>query len=88
MARVQISLDDDVLKQIDEYAKQVSLTRSAFLSMTAVEYIKAKRQTPIITNIFMQFASVINQRAKGEIDDAEYQKLLENLDGNMAKQLE
>ena len=33
MARVQISIDDDVLKRVDEFSKKSALSRSAFLSM-------------------------------------------------------
>lgn len=37
--RVQISIDDNLLEKIDEYAKKNYLSRSGFISMASVQYL-------------------------------------------------
>ena len=64
MARIQISMDDDVLKRVDEFAKRAALSRSAFLSMAAVDYINAKEKAPLITSAFSSMAALLDARVK------------------------
>lgn len=80
MARVQISMDDDVLRKVDEFAKQAALTRSAFLSMAAVDYIKAKEKAPLISSAFASMAALLDARVKGEISQEEFQLRLDGFD--------
>lgn len=80
MARIQISMDDDVLKRVDEFAKSAALTRSAFLSMAAIDYINAKEKAPLITSAFSSMAALLDARVKGEISQEEFQLRLDGLD--------
>lgn len=86
MARVQISIDDDVLEKIDAFAKQSALSRSAFLSMAAVDYIAAKEKAPLITSAFSSMAALLDSRVKGEISQEDFQLRIDGLD-NSLKQL-
>lgn len=80
MARIQVSMDDDVLKRIDDFAKSAALSRSAFLSMAAMDYITAKEKAPLITSAFSSMASLLDARVKGEISQEEFQLRLDGLD--------
>jgi metal-responsive CopG/Arc/MetJ family transcriptional regulator len=44
MAKVQISIDDELLKRIDEMAKTLYTNRSAYISMTMAQTIKAQEE--------------------------------------------
>ena len=83
MARVQISMDDDVLKKIDAFAKQAALSRSAFLSMAAVDYIPAKEKAPLITSAFSSIAALLDARVKGEISQEDFQLRIDGLDASL-----
>ena len=83
MARVQISMDDDVLKKIDSFAKQAALSRSAFLSMAAVDYIAAKEKAPLITSAFSSMAALLDARVKGEISQEDFQLRIDGLDASL-----
>lgn len=82
MARVQISLDDEVLTRIDTFAKSVGLSRSSFLSMAALDYISAKEKAPIISSTFAQFASLLDARVRGVITDEELSSSLDALEAS------
>lgn len=86
MARVQISIENDVLEKIDAFAKQSALSRSAFLSMAAVDYIAAKEKAPLITSAFSSMAALLDARVKGEISQEDFQLRIDGLD-NSLKQL-
>jgi metal-responsive CopG/Arc/MetJ family transcriptional regulator len=79
MARVQISMDDDVLQKVDDFAKKAALSRSAFLSMAAVDYIAAKEKAPLITSAFSSVAALLDARVKGEISQDEFQRRVDGL---------
>lgn len=80
MARVQISIDDDVLRRVDEVSKSMALSRSSFLSMAAMDYISAKEKAPLITSAFSSMAVLLDSRVKGEISQEEFQRQLDGLD--------
>nr|CDL66159.1 unnamed protein product [uncultured bacterium] len=83
MARVQISIDDVVLEKIDAFAKQSSLSRSAFLSMAAIDYIAAKEKAPLLTSAFSSMATLVDMRVKGEISQEDFQLRLDGLDKSL-----
>lgn len=85
MARIQISMDDSVLEKIDCFIGSAGLSRSAFLSMAALEYIKAKESAPVISAAFSTMAQLIDQRVRGEISQVDLQKQLEAIDVSVKK---
>lgn len=80
MARIQISIDDEVLQKVDSFVKKSGLNRSAFLSMAALDYIAAKEKAPLITSAFSSMAVLLDSRVKGEISQEEFQRRLDSLD--------
>ena len=83
LARVQISIDDDVLKRVDEFSKKLALSRSAFLSMAAVDYIEAKEKAPLISSAFASMASLLDARVNGLISQEEFNLKLSRLDDDV-----
>lgn len=80
MARIQISMDDSVLERVDCFAKAAGLSRSAFLSMAALDYIKAKEKAPIITSAFSQMAALLDAHVRGQISKDDLQLQLDGID--------
>lgn len=75
MAKIQISIEDESLMKIDQFAKSIGLNRSRFLQMAALEYIRAKDTAPKITEIFSKAASIVNDKVSGRLsaEDADAQ---------------
>lgn len=80
MAKVQISLENEILEKIDLYVKANGLNRSSFLAMAAMDYIKAKELAPVISGSFASMANIMNAQIRGEIstDEAKAQLDLVN----------
>lgn len=72
MARIQVSLADPDLEVIDAAAKKSGLSRSAFLTMAALEYIQAHERVPVITSVFSSFANLLDLRVRGEISQEDF----------------
>ena len=84
MARVQISIDDDILQLVDEYAKSGGLSRSALLSTAAVDYINAKKQIPQLTKVMLSMAEIFDQFGQGKITKEEMKQMVDSLPGQMS----
>lgn len=80
MARLQISMDDTVLERVDSFAKTAGLTRSAFLSMAALDYINAKEKAPVITSAFSSMAALLDAHVRGQISRDDMQAGLAAID--------
>lgn len=76
MARVQISIDDDVLAIIDDYAKANGMSRSGLFTLGAKEYVDARRKLPLITGMFSSFAELVDRKANGLISDEDFKAQL------------
>lgn len=55
--RVQCSIDDKLLKEVDLYAKQNGFTRSALIAFSLDQYMKAKRIEPALKVTLENLAS-------------------------------
>ena len=51
MAKVQISIDDDLLVKVDDYCKKNCITRSGFISMMCSQWLQKEELTKTL-NIF------------------------------------
>lgn len=74
MARIQVSVPDEVLEKIDKVAKDLGVNRSAFLVVAAGEYISAREKAPKLTAIFSELADTVHKKVSGMISDSEYQE--------------
>lgn len=79
MVKVQITIKEELLKKVDEQAKRAGLSRSAFLSLTASDYISAKEKAPKLSEAFLEMAKLIDSRTKGDITKEEMDKQLDEL---------
>lgn len=79
MIRFQISMDENLMKKVDEEAKSAGLSRSGFMSLTASEYIKAKVNAPKVSEAFVKMATMIDQRMNGVITNEELEKKLDEV---------
>jgi len=72
MKTVQISVNEDLLKKIDEYAKENFLSRSAFFSMLANNHFQALEVTKSLKDITLSVRKVAENN---EIDEETARKL-------------
>ena len=77
--KVLLTVDEDVLNRIDAFASSLSLSRSAFLCMAAIDYMNAKEKAPLITSAFSSMAALIDARVKGEMSQEDFQSRIDNL---------
>lgn len=80
MIRVQISMDESLLKSVDSYAKSVGLSRSGFLSLAVSDYLSAKKLAPEVGSIVSGVASLFEKLMRGEISQDEFQTGLDDYD--------
>ena len=85
MAKVLISIDDDILSRFDSYVASVGLNRSAFLSMAGIEYLNAREKAPLISSAFSSMFSLIDSRVKGEISQEDFQSRLDDLNNTVKR---
>lgn len=73
MARIQITMKDDLLARIDEAAEAQGISRSGFLVLTVTEYFNAREKAPLVSSLFVGLASAVNDRISGKITDEQFQ---------------
>ena len=76
MARINISIDDEVLSLVDDFAKANGMTRSGLLAIGAKEYIDSRKKLPLITGMFSSFAELVDRKANGLISDEDFKAQL------------
>lgn len=76
MARINISIPDDFLPEVDSYASQFAMTRSGLITTALREYIDSRKKLPIITGMFNSFAQLLDDKANGRISDQEFKDQL------------
>ena len=79
MIRFQISMDENLMKKVDEAAKSAGLSRSGFMSLAASDYISAKEKAPKVSEAFLKMATLIDQRMNGAISKEDLEKKLEEV---------
>lgn len=72
MAKVQITLDEELLKRIDTYADNNYMSRSGFLSLAATQYLNANEITSAIVSLNLAMQKVAET---GNLDDETMQQL-------------
>jgi len=72
MKTVQISVNEDLLKKIDDYAKENFLSRSGFFSMLANNHFQALEVTNSLKDITLSVRKVAENN---EIDEETARKL-------------
>ena len=72
MKTVQISVNEELLKKIDEYAKENFLSRSGFFSMLANNHFQALEVTKSLKDLSLSIRQVAQNN---EIDEETAKKL-------------
>lgn len=70
--KVQITLDDELMKRVDTYADENYMSRSGLLSIAVTQYLNAKEMTKAITRMSVALDKIAD---KGEIDEQTQQEL-------------
>lgn len=72
MAKITISVNDDLLKRIDSYADNNYLTRSGLFSVATVDYLNQKEAISAMRDVSL---AVRKMADNGKIDDESMEKL-------------
>lgn len=77
--RVNVSLSSDVLSRIDSYCKDNGMPRSAFLQLSAVQYLDAVEAMPSVNKMLAAMAAVVDGTLKGEMSPDVAQNRLDSI---------
>lgn len=70
--KINVSLNDDLLKRVDEYAKANYMSRSGFLAICASQYLNAAELTASINTMAFCFRQIAET---GNISDEQMKQL-------------
>lgn len=83
--KVQVSLPNDLLKDMDEYARNNYLTRSGFIALCCSQYLTAHKMADALQDMAVTLRRMADQGATDEelqrLDDIE--RLLNMMQGGM-----
>lgn len=77
--RINITLDEDLLSRIDDYADSNSLTRSGFIALACSQYLDAMSKAPALKETLSQFFSLTSQAITGDISPNDYKAQIDSL---------
>lgn len=67
MAKVMISLDDELLKRIDDYADNNYMSRSGLVSLATTQYLNANDTLSLLNDLTLAVKKIADEK---QIDDA------------------
>lgn len=70
--KVQITLDDELMKRVDAYADEHYMSRSGLLSIAVTQYLNTKEMIGAITRMGIAMEKIAD---KGEVDEQTRQEL-------------
>lgn len=84
MAKINISIDDELLKRADDYADNNYMSRSGLITSSLTEYLNARELVSAVRKMNMTLDKIAD---KGQVDDEtledleDLEKLVELLSG-------
>ncbi len=72
MAKVQISINDDLLKRIDNYAQDNYMTRSGIIGTAVTEYLNTREVIMLVKNLSLAIGKIADT---GNVDNETMEKL-------------
>lgn len=72
MAKVQISINDDLLKRIDNYAQENYMTRSGIIGTAVTEYLNTREVIMLVKNLSLAIGKIADT---GNVDNETMEKL-------------
>lgn len=84
MAKLQISMEDELLARVDDYADRHYMTRSGFLALAATQLLLQDEVQKSIRTMALAFKTIaetgkVSEKTMKELED--FQKLAANLAG-------
>lgn len=70
--KVNITLNDDLLAKVDQYADENGMTRSGLVAVALGDYLSARELTSAIKSIAFTMEDIAS---KGEVDEESQKKL-------------
>ena len=75
--KLNITLREDLLERIDEYAEGNGMTRSGLLAIAATQYLNAVEAMPSVNKLLKSMAAVSEGVLKGEMSPRDAQAKLD-----------
>lgn len=72
MAKVQISIDDELLGKVDSYCKEKFITRSGFIAMVCSEHLQREQLSKSLNTLNDVLAKVTDGKVLSEEQQKEY----------------
>ena len=70
--KVQITLDDDLVKRIDDFADNIYMSRSGFISLASVQYLNQQSAVQAMVDLSLTFRKIAES---GKIDHETMEEL-------------
>lgn len=67
MAKIQISINDELLKRVDDYADESYTSRSGLICSAVVDYLNTRETIQLVKNLSLAIGKIAET---GEVDDA------------------
>lgn len=77
MARIAVSLSDELLASMDEYAKKNFMTRSGFISMCCNQFLQSVEMQRTLSSVSDCLERLADSAGTGVLDDAALQAFQE-----------
>ena len=72
MKKINVSLDEELIKRIDDYADSIYLNRSALISLACTQYLNANALTSSIVSLSESLRKIADS---GEYDESVLEEL-------------
>ena len=82
-ARINITIDEDVLDRLDSFADSHGMTRSALLSTAALQYMEAFDKAPIAREQLSELFGIISDAFRAGTSTAELEQRTAALEQQM-----
>ena len=66
MAKIQISVNDELLRRVDDYADESYTSRSGLFCTAVVEYLNARETLKLVKNLSLAIGKIAET---GKVDD-------------------
>lgn len=78
--KVNTTMQEEMVSRIDNYCATKGMTRSAFLSMAATQYLDAIEKQPIVGDAFAKMGELFKLAVSGKTESKEYAVALSELE--------
>lgn len=76
MAKVQISINDELLGKVDSYCKDMFITRSGFISLLCSQYLQKNEVTKVLNNLQDSLIKICDGKVLSPEEEQELEDIL------------